>query len=92
MPDALRRLYATTPLGALSAAERRLALQDAIDVRPSRQPRIIGRTILLIDDVLTTGATAGTCARALLDAGAANVDVLIASRVPNPRTRTEPDK
>ncbi len=92
LPDALRRLHATTPLGGLNAAERKLALQNAIDVRPSRQPRIAGRTILLIDDVLTTGATAGTCARALLDAGAANVDVLVASRVQNPRMRTEPEE
>ena len=92
LPDALRRLYATTPLGALTAAERHLALEDAIDVRPSRRALVAGRTILLIDDVLTTGATAGTCATALLDAGAANVDVLVASRVPNPRMRTEPDE
>jgi ComF family protein len=92
LPDALRRLYATTKLGGLGAAERHHVLQDAIGVRQKRRPRIAGRTILLIDDVLTTGATAGTCARALLDAGAANVDVLVASRVPNPRMRTEPDE
>jgi ComF family protein len=89
--DGLCRVQATTPLGGLNVAERRLALADAIAVRPHRAGRIRGRTLLLIDDVLTTGATAGACAAALLDAGAANVDVLVASRVPNPRWRTEPD-
>jgi ComF family protein len=92
LADALRRRHATTPLGPLSAAERHAALQGAIDMRPNRRPLIERRTILLVDDVLTTGATAGACARTLLDAGAANVDVLVASRVPNPRLRRESDE
>jgi predicted amidophosphoribosyltransferase len=42
---------------------------------------VAGRRLILIDDVLTSGATADTCARALLRAGAANVDVLVFARV-----------
>jgi ComF family protein len=92
LADALRRVQATAPLGGLNAAERRLVLEDSIEIRPARREAVRGRSILLIDDVLTTGATAGACTRALLDAGAANVDVLVASRVPNPRWRTESDE
>ncbi len=84
LADGLQRTHATLPLGAYSAAERREALFGSIVVRPGRRERIAGGRILLIDDVLTSGATANECARALLDAGARNVDVLVASRVPNP--------
>ena len=53
--------------------------------RASRAGRISGRRVLLIDDVLTSGATANACAEALLAAGARSVDVLAAARVPDPR-------
>jgi len=42
---------------------------------------VAGRRLVLIDDVLTSGATVDTCARALLRAGAAHVDVLVFARV-----------
>jgi predicted amidophosphoribosyltransferase len=45
---------------------------------------VAGRRLVLIDDVLTSGATADTCARALLRAGAAHVDVLVFARVVAP--------
>jgi predicted amidophosphoribosyltransferase len=43
--------------------------------------------VLLIDDVMTSGATSNACAAALLEAGATAVDVLVAARVPDPRLR-----
>jgi predicted amidophosphoribosyltransferase len=54
-------------------------------VRPSRARRIVDRRVLLIDDVMTSGATANACTTALLAAGATSVDVLVAARVPDPR-------
>jgi ComF family protein len=85
LPDALVRLRATAPLGEMSAARRAAEVANAFAVRPARAERIGGRRVLLIDDVLTSGATADSCARALLAAGAAGVDVLAAARVPDPR-------
>ena len=85
LPDALRRLRPTAPLGGKSAAERAAELAGAFAVRASRAGRIAGRRVLLIDDVLTSGATANACAEALLAAGASSVDVLAAARVPDPR-------
>lgn len=83
--DALRRLRPTAPLRGRTAAERAAALAGAFAVRPSRAAALAGRRVLLIDDVLTSGATANACAEALLDAGARRVDVLAAARVPDPR-------
>lgn len=83
--DGLVRGRATLPLGKLGFTERRAELDGAIAVRPANLPRLAGRKILLIDDVMTSGATANACAVALLGAGAAQVDVLTAARVADPR-------
>ena len=91
LPDALRRVRTTKPLRNLHAAERAALLMGAIAVRPGRAAAVAGRAVLLIDDVLTSGATARACTRALLDAGAASIDVLVASRVADPRRETVPD-
>jgi ComF family protein len=85
LPDALVRRRATASLGAKSAVERASEVADAFAARASRVVRLVGRRVLLIDDVMTSGATANACALALLAAGAAAVDVLVAARVPDPR-------
>jgi predicted amidophosphoribosyltransferase len=71
--------------GEKSASERAAEVAQAFDVRPSRERTIEQRKVLLIDDVMTSGATANACAGALLAAGATSVDVLVAARVPDPR-------
>ncbi|WP_235907840.1 ComF family protein [Siccirubricoccus phaeus] len=85
LPDLLRRRRATPPLGDLGAAARVAVLEDAFLAPARLARRIEGRRVLLVDDVMTSGATADACARALLAAGAAAVDVLTAARVPDPR-------
>jgi ComF family protein len=85
LPDALVRTRATTPLGSLGAAARAAAVAGAFAVRPTRLAAVADRRVLLIDDVLTSGATCSACTLALLEAGATDVDVLVAARVPDPR-------
>jgi len=85
--DALTRVAATHDLDGKSAAERREEVAGAFAVRRRRATAVRGRRVLLIDDVMTSGATATACAACLLEAGAASVDVLVATRVPDPRQR-----
>jgi ComF family protein len=87
LPDTLIRQRATAPLGELSAAGRIREVSGAFGIRPSRLSSIQGKRLLLIDDVMTSGATASACAMAALRAGAAAVDVLVAARVPAPEGR-----
>jgi predicted amidophosphoribosyltransferase len=86
--DALKRTKATPIQGGLSAEGRRRNVQGAFKVRGSREKLVRGRKVLLVDDVLTTGATAEACARALRRAGAACVDVVTLARVAGPRSVT----
>ncbi len=85
LPDALRRTRATLSLGHLGREARAAAVAGAFAVRPKRASALAGRRVLLVDDVLTSGATAGACAEALLQAGVAGVDLLVAARVPDRR-------
>ncbi|MDE2334846.1 MAG: ComF family protein [Rhodospirillales bacterium] len=78
--DALVRTRATAPLAELGHAARTQEVAGAFAVRPSRVGALRGRAVLLVDDVLTSGATAAGCARTLLQAGAASVDVLALAR------------
>ncbi|HBK08349.1 MAG TPA: ComF family protein [Acetobacteraceae bacterium] len=87
VPDMLIRTRRTAPLEEKGPEERANEVAGSIEVRPSRREMIAGRTMLLIDDVMTSGATGSACAAALLAAGAAAVDVLVAARVPDPRLR-----
>ena len=80
-PDLLVRKRRTPSQGGLSAVERQRNMRDAFALKPARAASVRGARVLLIDDVLTTGATAGACAQALIEAGAAAVDVLTLARV-----------
>jgi len=84
-PMLLRRVRATVPLGELSAHEREAALTGAFALAPGAARHLQGQRVLLVDDVLTSGATADACARLLLLGGASFVGVLAAARVPDPR-------
>jgi ComF family protein len=79
--DALKRSKATQHQVGLSQAERAVNVQGAFRVSSEGKAQIAGRRVILVDDVLTSGATADACTRALLRAGAANVDVLVFARV-----------
>jgi ComF family protein len=75
-PTALERVRATRSQVGLTRAQRRANVAGAFAVSLHRKRHISGRRVLLVDDVITTGATVGACARALKRAGAASVDVL----------------
>lgn len=79
--DAIGRTKATPQQVGLSKPQRALNVQGAFRVAPADKAKVAGRRVLLIDDVLTSGATVDTCARALLRAGASHVDVLVFARV-----------
>ena len=79
--DALRRIRATRPQVGLGEREREENVRGAFRVEASRRHLIEGRRVVLVDDVLTTGATASAATRALRRAGAARVDVLTFARV-----------
>jgi ComF family protein len=79
--EALRRIRRTEQQIGLSRPQRASNVQGAFKVAPDRQHLIAGRRVVLIDDVLTSGATVDACARALLRAKAAAVDVLVFARV-----------
>lgn len=81
LPDALVRRRATATQGGKSGSGRRRNVAGAFEVPASRASQVAGLRILLIDDVLTTGATAEGCARALKAAGAARVDLAVVARV-----------
>ena len=82
--DGLKRMRATPQQVGLSKAARADNVQGVFQVPAESKPEISGRRLVLVDDVLTSGATVDACARALLRAGAGHVDVLVFARVVAP--------
>jgi ComF family protein len=78
----LARIQDTSAQQDLNAEARKKNLRNAFALTPGAQ--IKGRHLALVDDVLTTGATAQALARLLMDAGAARVDVYCLARTPKP--------
>jgi ComF family protein len=77
----LKRVKATAQQVGLSRTERAANVQGAFRVPPDAKGEVAGGKFVLVDDVLTSGATLDACARALLRAGAAHVDALVFARV-----------
>ena len=81
-PFSLQRLRRTAPLKGMSPRQRRKTVAGAFRVR--NKSAVAGKTVILIDDVLTTGSTAEACARTLKRAGAARVELVTWARVVKP--------
>ena len=80
-PDLLIRNKRTQSLEGQSPQERRDTMQDVLSLNPRRRHRIAGqRPVLLIDDVLTSGATLDACARVLKESGAGQICVSVLAR------------
>jgi ComF family protein len=84
-PDILIRKRHTVVQGHLNASERHKNVASAFTVHPKRKNNVLGKTIMLIDDVYTTGSTVNECARVLKKAGADKVYVLTLARVVRPQ-------
>lgn len=80
-PDLLRRRRDTPPQGHLSRGARQRNVAGAFALSPAWQGRLAGKRVLLVDDVMTTGATLDAAAQVLTRAGAAGVDALTLARV-----------
>ena len=83
-PLALQRIKRTPPQVGLSRQQRRENVAGAFGVAAPGNDMLAGAKIVLVDDVITTGATARACARVLKRAGAARVDVVALAMVTDP--------
>ena len=80
--DSIRRVRRTRPLKGLNHNQRRKAVAGAFQIAAAEEVR--DRTVILIDDVLTSGSTAEACAKALRKAGARRVELICWARVVRP--------
>ncbi|MCJ7527036.1 MAG: ComF family protein [Methyloceanibacter sp.] len=80
----LKRVRRTASQVGLTADQRRRNVAGAFKVEKAHRGQVRGKKIVVVDDVITTGATAESCARALKRAGAARVDVLALARAVEP--------
>lgn len=81
LPNALRRRRATATQGHMNRKERLENVKGAFIVPTHYASLLTEKTVLLVDDVLTTGATVNECSRTLLDAGVKTVNILTLARV-----------
>jgi ComF family protein len=80
LADGMKRTRHTPPQASLTRRERLENVRGAFAVASRRRPQIAGRVVVLVDDVMTTGATLRACARALAQAKAAEVRILTLAR------------
>ncbi len=81
LPLALMRVRATLSQGHLNTGERAKNVRKAFAVRKQYESDLIGKNIVVVDDVYTTGATVQECTKVLMRAGAARVDILTLAKV-----------
>ena len=84
--SSLQRTRATPPMTSMTPAQRLENVRGAFRVDPRYD--LVGRTVVLVDDVRTTGATLEACAKALLGAGAGRVETILWARVVRARDVT----
>jgi predicted amidophosphoribosyltransferase len=84
VPDLLHRARWTGSQAGLKADERRTNVRRAFEINARWAGKVRGKAVVLVDDVLTTGATVEACTLALQRAGARHVDVLTLARVVRP--------
>jgi len=87
-PEACRRIRSTSPQAGLSRPQRHANVKGAFSAEAAR---VADKTILLVDDVMTTGATLSACARALFQAGASRILALTLARTAEPFQNTPAD-
>jgi ComF family protein len=80
-PDILRRPRKTVPLKEVNRSERFSILEGAFEINPDKTQEIRERNIVLIDDVMTSGATLSAASKTLQQAGAGDISVLVLARV-----------
>lgn len=83
-PDALQRMRRTPPMEGMSPTERHANVDGAFQLHPRRTARLVGRDVILVDDVMTSGSTLASAARLISAAGAKTVNVLVLARVAKP--------